>query len=213
MRADDVTFVAADFEGDDVAASLVAAGLDPTRPTCLLLEGVAPYLAVEVLARLVANVRTIAAPGSRLALSVGVARDPDDVEAAARAASFAATVATLGEPVRSSLGPAAATALLEAAGWQLDDDAACSGPVSPRPRAARRRARLARRPWRQLEGRRGQPVRGQLEPLVGLHHRHAHVASRGLAVELPGAHEEARGLGERGAIAQPSSTPSCSAQR
>jgi methyltransferase (TIGR00027 family) len=109
-------FVAADFTVDPVADLLVSAGLDPARPGLFLLEGVAVYLEEAVLRSLLAQLRRIAADGSRLAISLSV--DGGSPERAARRAAFQAAVAAVGEPARSVVAAADADALLEATGWQ-----------------------------------------------------------------------------------------------
>ena len=109
-------FVAADFTVDPVADLLVSAGLDPARPSLFLLEGVAVYLEEAVLRSLLAQLRRIAAGGSRLAISLSV--NSGSPERAARRAAFRAAVAAVGEPTRSVVAAADANVLLEATGWQ-----------------------------------------------------------------------------------------------
>jgi methyltransferase (TIGR00027 family) len=111
-----IRFVAADFTTDPVADRLLAAGLDPGQPSLFLLEGVAVYLEETVLRSLLAQLRRIAAGGSRLAISLSV--QVDSPERTARRAAFQATVAALGEPARSTVTAADADTLLEATGWQ-----------------------------------------------------------------------------------------------
>jgi methyltransferase (TIGR00027 family) len=110
-------FAAADFTSDPVAATLRAAGLDPSVPSLFLLEGVAAYLELPVLASVLTAFREVTVPGSPLAISIrsGTA-DP-----AARQ-RFEQRVAEVGEPVRSSLLPEQADTLLTATGWQPADD-------------------------------------------------------------------------------------------
>lgn len=119
----DVTYLAANFVEDSVDDRLVAAGLDATTPSLFVLEGVAAYLHVDVLASLCGAARRVAAAGSLFAISVGVERRADDAEAAARAASFRARVGKVGEPVLSTLGPADGVELLARCGWEVRDDA------------------------------------------------------------------------------------------
>ena len=109
-------FVAADFTADPVADLLLSAGLDPRRPSLFLLEGVAVYLAEPVLWSLLAQLRRVAADGSRLAISLSVSGGSP--ERTARRAAFQAAVAAMGEPARSAVAGADADALLEATGWQ-----------------------------------------------------------------------------------------------
>jgi methyltransferase (TIGR00027 family) len=94
-----VRFVEADFTRDPVAGRLRAAGLDPDTPSLFLLEGVAVYLEPAVLEDVLGQFRQVAAPGSRLAISVSLSRPPGDADRA----RFQAAVAALGEPARSTL--------------------------------------------------------------------------------------------------------------
>ena len=115
IDASHVRFVEADFTRDPVAGRLRAAGLDPDAPSLFLLEGVAVYLEPAVLEDVLRQFRQVAAPGSRLAISVSLSRPRGD---AARA-RFRATVAALGEPARSTFEAAEAEALLARTGWPL----------------------------------------------------------------------------------------------
>jgi methyltransferase (TIGR00027 family) len=109
-------FVGADFTVDPVADLLVAAGLDPGRPSLFLLEGIAVYLEEPVLRSLLAQLRRVAADGSRLAISLSVSGGSP--ERAARRAAFQAAVAAVGEPARSVVAAAEADTLLETTGWR-----------------------------------------------------------------------------------------------
>ena len=116
IDASRVRFVEADFTRDPVADRLRAAGLDPDTPSLFLLEGVAVYLEPAVLEDVLGQFRQVAAPGSRLAISVSLSRPRGD---SARA-RFQATVAALGEPARSTFEAAEAEALLARTGWPLE---------------------------------------------------------------------------------------------
>lgn len=178
LAAGQVRFVAADFGRDPVADRLTAAGLDPAQPALFLLEGVAVYLDLAVIGRVLREFRQVARPGSRLAISVS--RSGADPDARAR---FRAAVAALGEPARSALGPDQATELLARAGWQVitgDDDGAVDGTADPQAAARRERRRAAglllatagpavsagsRRPQKPLASRRPQPFQQPTGPL------------------------------------------------
>ena len=127
IDASHVRFVAADFTRDPVADRLRAAGLDPDTPGLFLLEGVAVYLEPAVLEDVLGQFRQVAGPGSRLAISVSLARPRGD---GARA-RFQATVAALGEPARSTFEAGEAEALLARTGWRIaaapDDDRQAAG--------------------------------------------------------------------------------------
>ena len=122
-----VSFAAADFTADPVADWLRTAGLDPAEPSLFLLEGVAAYLTPAVLERLLSQLREVAAPGSRLAISVVLARPAGD---AARA-RLQASVTAMGEPLRSTLSAQEASALLARTGWHVS-----AGDSSQRARSA-----------------------------------------------------------------------------
>ncbi len=106
IAAGQVRFVEADFTRDPVAERLLAAGLDPARPSLFLLEGVAVYLEAAVVEAVLGQFRQVARAGSRLAISVSLS-SPGQARS-----RFRNTVAALGEPgqvhVRSRRGRATA---------------------------------------------------------------------------------------------------------
>jgi methyltransferase (TIGR00027 family) len=123
-----IAFVAADFGADPVADALAAAGLDPDRRTLITVEGVAVYLPLDVLERLLRELRSVVPAGSRLAISLSV--DTGSPDQAARRARFNESVARLGEPARSTLTAADADELFARTGWR----------AVPRPEGDRARA-------------------------------------------------------------------------
>lgn len=60
------TYVAADLRAADAAEALVAAGLDPSRPAVVVMEGVTMYLDEDVVRRQLAGLAAACAPGSVL---------------------------------------------------------------------------------------------------------------------------------------------------
>jgi len=112
LESGHIEFITADFAADPIAEPLLAAGLDPSRPTLFLLEGVAVYLERPVVERVLAAFRAVAADGSELAISVSAGGT--DSEARAR---FEQRVAAMGEPARSRFTPDQARELLAATGW------------------------------------------------------------------------------------------------
>ena len=112
-----IAFVAADFAADPVADLLSAAGLDTSRAALFLLEGVAAYLEQPVLEQVLGEFRSVTVAGSPLAISVSADSAPS-----AERERFKAAVAAVGEPVRSTLSPAAARELLAGAGWQVPEE-------------------------------------------------------------------------------------------
>ncbi len=114
IAARHVRFAEADFTRDPVADRLRSAGLETAAPSLFLLEGVAVYLEPAVLETVLEQFRQVAAPGSRLAISVSLSREHDE---GARA-RFQAAVATLGEPARSTFDADQAEDLLARTGWR-----------------------------------------------------------------------------------------------
>jgi methyltransferase (TIGR00027 family) len=114
LDASHVRFAEADFTCDPVADRLRAAGLRTDLVSLFLLEGIAVYLEPAVLEAVLGQFREVAAPGSRLAISVSLSRAHDD----GTRARFQAAVAALGEPARSTFEADEAEALLARTGWQ-----------------------------------------------------------------------------------------------
>lgn len=122
-----IHFVAADFDRDRFGAALTNAGLRVDEPSLFLLEGVAVYLRRATLESVLAELRAVAGPGSRLAISLSAsAASP---EQAARRAAFRAGVAALGEPALTTITPDGAASLLGASGWRASRPAA--GDIRP----------------------------------------------------------------------------------
>ncbi len=114
IAAPHVRFVEADFTRDAVADRLRAAGLEAAAPSLFMLEGVAVYLEPAVLEIVLEQFRQVAAPRSRLAISVSLSREHDE---GARA-RFQAAVAALGELARSTFDADQAEDLLARTGWR-----------------------------------------------------------------------------------------------
>jgi methyltransferase (TIGR00027 family) len=134
LAAPHVRFVAADFARDPVADLLLRAGLEANAPGLFLLEGVAVYLEPAVVDQVLDQFRRVAGAGSRLAISVSLSGRYDQ---GARA-RFQASVAAMGEPVRSAFPADEAQDLLARTGWHV-----MAGPEGPDdPQAAARGERL-----------------------------------------------------------------------
>jgi methyltransferase (TIGR00027 family) len=110
-----VAFVGFDLREQGLTEALVAAGLHPDAPAQLLCEGVAVYLESAVLETMLTELRALAAPGTRLAMSSFTALPTAEAGVRER---FAAAVGAVGEPVRSSLDADAVTRLLNQARWR-----------------------------------------------------------------------------------------------
>ena len=107
-----VRFIPADFGADPITEPLLAAGLDGEVPALFLLEGVAVYLDLPTLTRVLRAFRAAAAEGSLLAISFSVGH-----ASAERRQRFQDRVAAIGEPARTVLAADAPLALLASAGW------------------------------------------------------------------------------------------------
>ena len=119
IAADHVTMVAHDLRHPGLAARLTDAGYEPDAPSLLFCEGVAVYLEAAVLEGTLRELRALATPGTRLAISLGTA--PASAEHAARRARFEAAVASWGEAARNSVTADHAPQLLAATRWQPVD--------------------------------------------------------------------------------------------
>jgi len=117
LSTDGVRFVGVDLTTGALTAGLVRSGFRREVPSLFLVEGVASYLTEDVLLALLGALRSLAADGSQLAISVGLSRLRTDPEALARAAAFREAVAALGEPIRNELSVEGFEALLVRTGW------------------------------------------------------------------------------------------------
>ncbi len=117
IDASDIGFAPADFRHDDVPEALAAAGHDPERPSLFVCEGVAGYLSAETLGSLLAALARMAAPGSRLAITLSL--EPESAEQRDRRARLDAAVATMGEPLTSTLHRSELVDRLDASGWRV----------------------------------------------------------------------------------------------
>jgi methyltransferase (TIGR00027 family) len=117
LDASHVVFVAADFAVDHVGEGLRGAGHRSDAPSVFLCEGVAIYLEPAVLESLMRELRSGAAPGSRLAISLSLTNNA--TAESVRRTAFRAAVAAMGEPARTVLGPDELDALLASTGWTV----------------------------------------------------------------------------------------------
>src|SRR5262249_58565078 len=97
-----VAFVGFDLREQGLARALVAAGVEPDAPAQLLCEGVAVYLEPAVLETMLTELRALATPGTRLAMSASAALP---AAAAGVRERFAATPGAGGPPAPSSPPP------------------------------------------------------------------------------------------------------------
>ena len=116
IATEGIAFVPADFRTDPVAEPLTAAGCDPGERTVVICEGVAVYLETDVLERLLTELARATGPGSSLLLTASTAAS--DARAEQRRTWLRAAVASVGEPMRSSLSADGAEAIMRGAGWE-----------------------------------------------------------------------------------------------
>ena len=113
-KAKDVRFVAIDFERDQLAPLIRAAGFDKTKPSFWLWEGVTMYLRPETVSANLAAIAALSAPGSRIALTY-LRKKHGRVQRNL-------ILALLGEPLRSAFSPEEITALAKSHGWRRIED-------------------------------------------------------------------------------------------
>jgi len=136
-KARQVRFVATDFQRDELAASLRAAGYDVGRPTFWLWEGVTMYLRPEAVAANLSAFAGLSAPGSHLAmtyLSKDNGRIPRSI-----------FLSLLGEPVRSAYSPSQIADLGKECEWTCTADSGIEDwlrDLTPGLRLTRRQAGL-----------------------------------------------------------------------
>lgn len=130
VSGDAVTFIALDLGHADLRAAVVDAGWEPDGASVMLCEGVAIYLATDVLASTLAGLRALAGAGTRLAISMPrPAKGPAETR-------LREGIAALGEPAGNELDGAGAARVLAAAGWHavtFSDRARQAGFVVARP--------------------------------------------------------------------------------
>jgi methyltransferase (TIGR00027 family) len=98
----DVRFVRADLERDTLAEPLLREGFQTDEPAAWICEGVTPYLGVDSIARLLAQIAELSASGSRLALSYVA---PKSGARDGRRGIAARLASRLGEPPRGLIEP------------------------------------------------------------------------------------------------------------
>jgi methyltransferase (TIGR00027 family) len=113
-KAQQVRFLATDFQQDNLGASLCAAGYDVNRPVFWLWEGVTIYLRPDAVAANLKTFAALSAPGSHLALTY-LSKDGGRIPRSL-------FLALLGEPVRSAYSPAELTDLAKTCGWARTAD-------------------------------------------------------------------------------------------
>jgi methyltransferase (TIGR00027 family) len=110
------TYVPLDLVAASPGPPLVQAGFEPGVPSLFVAEGLVMYLEDDELTTLAAGAADVAAPGSHLALNVGVGFDGSGgiVRRLGRL-----VLARNQEPIRSTVTPDTVTDLLATAGWRV----------------------------------------------------------------------------------------------
>lgn len=128
-----IVFVSFDLRRSGLAATLRQVGFQPGAPAVVLCEGLLVYLDVPVLERLLDELRALAAPGTRLALSCS----PRGRTASPEHDRFQDRVRALGEPARNAIDVDALYALLGEQRWRtvaLPDRTTAAGFVVAMPK-------------------------------------------------------------------------------
>ncbi len=129
--ADAVTYVALDLTDGDLATALTASGFEPDAPALYLAEGLVLYVDAATLRSVLKDLRSLATPGTRLALSLR----PSGADPAERA-RFESVVAALGEPAIGSASTEDADERLAECRWrpvELSERARAAGFVVAAP--------------------------------------------------------------------------------
>ncbi len=121
-----ISFVAVDLVTGDLRPALRDVGFDPYRPALFTVEGLLSYLTRDTTERLLTELRALAAPGSRLALSVPLVHSPNDPASRLRRRLRATTLAVIGEPHLQRFAPEEVDRLVAGGGWAVAD-----GPGGP----------------------------------------------------------------------------------
>jgi len=116
-----LTFVPVDFEKDDLADALLAAGFDPSRRALVSWLGVTMYLEQRVTIGTLARLRRVLAPGSSVIFDAYPRREETAFKEQPMFAAARAMTATQGEPMIGAFdSPAFAKAIADK-GWRIAD--------------------------------------------------------------------------------------------
>jgi methyltransferase (TIGR00027 family) len=120
-EGDGPTYVPADLAAVSLNEVLTEAGVQPARPSVICCEGLTMYLTAVAIRQLLCSAAAIAPRGSRLGIEFGAAvaadRDPH------RLLRLLTRVwhQWAGEPIITSIDPAAAPNLLTESGWTIEE--------------------------------------------------------------------------------------------
>ncbi len=125
-RAQDVRFVAVDFEVDDLAQKLAEAGFDQERRSIVVWEGVVSYLTAPSVDTTFAMLQRLLAPGSRLIFTYVHRGAIDGTVDFAEARRWKAVVRASGEPFIFGFEPSSLAAYAKSYGFTLVSDTSTS---------------------------------------------------------------------------------------
>ncbi len=116
LADDAVTYVSCDLEAGGVATALSEGGFGADAPSLFLCEGVVVYLRPDASETLLSELRTLATPGTRMALSLSVEETSRAVSR--RRSRLHTAIAALGEPAMGSVTLTDATDALDRSRWR-----------------------------------------------------------------------------------------------
>ncbi|MGA8369790.1 MAG: SAM-dependent methyltransferase [Acidimicrobiales bacterium] len=115
IAAGHIAFLGHDLEGGGLAAALADSGFEPDAPSQLCCEGLTVYLRPGSVELLLSELRSLATPGTRLAISLSTSRGEETSD---RRRRFQAAVAALGEPAMTALTAEDARSLFTRSRWR-----------------------------------------------------------------------------------------------
>jgi methyltransferase (TIGR00027 family) len=114
-----ITFVAADLTRDDFVSEMRRAGHDPGRPSLFIVEGLLGYLSREHTSVLLAELRRLAAPGSRLAVAFPILARNQTLSEKISLRLRGLIVSLVGEPWLVRFGADEPDTILSDCGWEI----------------------------------------------------------------------------------------------
>jgi methyltransferase (TIGR00027 family) len=116
-----VTFVPVDFEKDDLADALLAAGFDSSRCALVSWLGVTMYLEQRVTVATLLALRRIVAPGSAVIFDAYPRREETALGERSMFAAVRALTASRGEPMIGAFDSPAFAKSIRGKGWRIAD--------------------------------------------------------------------------------------------
>lgn len=121
-QPENVRFVAVDFERDDFAKKLCAAGFDPAQPSFFIWVGVSYYLTAHAVADTLTKIAALSQPGTKLIWDYMLADVVDGTSRNLEALDKARRAARLGEPWLFGLQPEKLSEYLAQFGLRVSRD-------------------------------------------------------------------------------------------